>query len=273
MSPKGNGEAVDNGGADLEFRVCRGRPCWVPLSRAGADFVRLLDKECITQRQVLQDLGGAYTHGWVRDVRGWCDTPGIVYRHYRPGTGRWTAYLVACRRCAGCLRSRQGDWASRAGLECVAAERTWLVTFTLGPEARQEQRGAGVDPMESGPAHDAVTRFFDALRHSHGVRYVCVQEAHADGAPHWHALLHESRRRIRWREIKRLWSLGFIHAKLVNEHEHGYAAAYVAKYLTKAQGKRVRASRAYGMGLRGLIARKREAEADRTRVAGREVVA
>lgn len=253
LSPKGNGEAVDKRGADLEFRVCRGQPLFVPLSSRGAEFLRLLDKESITQR--LSYLGEQRKHGWVRDVRGWCQTPLALWPTYRPGYGSWTLYLVPCRKCAGCIRSRQGNWASRAGLECAVASRTWLVTLTLGPEARDALRASGAVPGDpASSAKGAVTLLFDRLRHSHGVRYLCALERHKDGTPHWHALVHEPARKLRYRDFQRQWGLGFIHAKLVREGEHGEAAAYVAKYLTKEAG-RVRASRRYGVHAASQIGR------------------
>lgn len=243
---------VDFRGADLSWEEVAGKWQLVPLSEAGEAFACLLDKESTTQRlsRDVKSLGDAYVHGWVRDVRGWCQRPLALWPAYRPGLGRWTAYLVQCRRCPGCRKSRQSDWASRAGLEMAVASRTWLLTLTLGAKARRAyQRAVAAGLPEQHHAH--LTRLLDRLRHSHGVRYLLVEERHKDGTPHWHALLHEGRRRLRYRELRTQWEAGFLHAVVIDRDNSAEAAVYVAKYVAKNPGRRVRASRAYGkLGLR-----------------------
>lgn len=259
LSPPIGGEppqGVDKGGADLSWECVGDKWQLVPLSAAGEALLGLLDKESTTQRlsKDLKVLGDAYVHGWVRDVRGWCQSPLAIWPNYRPGLGRWTAYIVQCRQCAGCRKSRQSDWASRAGLEAAVGSRTWLVTLTLGRKARRvlrKARAAGV----AHPYHAELTRLFDRLRHSHGVRYLMAEEAHKDGTPHWHALIHEGRRRLTYREIAQQWEAGFLHAKLVASRDHADAAAYVAKYVAKQTGRRVRASRSYGRAAASRLSR------------------
>lgn len=130
----------------------------------------------------------------------------------------------------------------------LIAERTWLVTFTLGPQARAALRVArAANPQALGEAPQHLSRLFDRLRHSHGVRYLCVREDHKSGEPHWHALIHQGARKLRYRDLRARWGLGFFHAKLVGKRVGGGdAASYVAKYATKANQGRVRASRGYG---------------------------
>lgn len=239
---------VDTGGADLSWEEVQGKWQLVPLSEAGQELVRLLDKREHNSEALngtLSALGEAYRYGWFRDVRGWCDTPLILWPKYRPGLGRWTAYAVACRSCPGCRKSRTADWASRAGIEMSFAKRNWLVTFTLGRAARralQRARAAG----EPGEAYAALTRLLDRFRHSHGLRYLLVEEQHKDGTPHWHALFHEMRRPLLYRELRGQWEAGFMHAVLASDAE---AAVYIAKYVAKNPGRRVRASRRYGRGV------------------------
>lgn len=214
---------------------------------------RLLDKESTTQRplrSVLSDLGEAYRWAGVRDARGWCESPLPLYPRYAPGLGRWLLLIVPCRRCSGCRRSKQRDWANRALTEIASSERTWLVTFTLGNEARAELRSASSDQNEVlGRFSRNLSALFDRLRHSHACRYMCVRENHKDGTPHWHALIHEGARKLRYRDLRRQWALGFFHAKLVGKGVGSSdACRYVAKYTTKADVGRIRASRAYGTG-------------------------
>lgn len=216
----------------------------MPLNALGEAVLGLLDKESITQRLnwAVTALGETYSRGWVRDVRGWCETPLVMWPDYKPGLGRWTAYIVQCRNCTGCRKSRQADWASRAGLEMAVAERTWLCTFTLGPKARRALQRVGVT-AEADRLNAVLTRLFDRLRHSHGIRYVCVSEPHKDGVPHWHALIHQGNRRLSYRDLRGQWGQGFFHAVIAPDAE---AAIYVAKYIAKHPGRRVRASRSYG---------------------------
>jgi hypothetical protein len=78
------------------------------------------------------------------------------------------------------------------------------------------------------------------------LRYLVVAEAHADGFPHLHALVHEVDRAIRWRDLVPEWRMGFMHARLVRDADA--AASYVTKYVTKALyfKYRIRASQHYG---------------------------
>ena len=70
-----------------------------------------------------------------------------------------------------------------------------------------------------------------------------VAEAHKDGYPHIHLLVHEVFQPIPKREIERQWPYGFTKVKLVQDQA---AANYVAKYLAKDMRTRVRASQHYG---------------------------
>lgn len=214
---------------------------------------RLLDKESTTQRPrkaVLSNLGDSYTYGGVRDARGWCETPLPLYPQYIAGLGRWLLYIVPCRRCNGCRRSKQRDWSNRALREIASSERTWLVTFTLGPEARSALRAdLATSRDEMNRLSRNLSGLFDRLRHSHACRYMCVRENHKDGTPHWHALIHERGRKLRYRQLRQQWGLGFFHAHLVGKGIGSVdACRYVSKYTTKANIGRIRCSRAYGTG-------------------------
>lgn len=226
---------------------------FVPHSAEGRlwlEAVGLLElKESTNQRRgtlterVARALGEHRSFGWVRDVRGWCHSPVALWPRYVKGLGLWTAYLCPCRRCVGCRRSRAASWTARATHEFGVSARTWLVTLTLGPVARARlRRAAATAEDRNGPAK-TLTRLLDRMRHSHGIRYLVAHEHHKDGTPHWHLLIHERERRVLYADIVRQWGLGFVHARLADAE----AAKYVAKYATKEQHGRVRASRGYGL--------------------------
>jgi hypothetical protein len=91
-----------------------------------------------------------------------------------------------------------------------------------------------------------ITRFIKRVRKSSRaeIRVLCVAEAHKDGFPHYHILIHQMGDvPVLHRTLKTGWSWGFNQYKLV---EDGRAASYVTKYLSKDVLARVRASLGYG---------------------------
>lgn len=68
-------------------------------------------------------------------------------------------------------------------------------------------------------------------------------EAHKDGTPHVHMLLHEAGSRILYDHLWPCWWQGFFHAKLADEK----SAYYVTKYVAKDLNHRIRASARYGL--------------------------
>lgn len=70
-------------------------------------------------------------------------------------------------------------------------------------------------------------------------------EAHADGFPHLHLLLHEYEGAATKRLLEEQWPLGISHWRLVNAHDHK-VPWYVAKYLTKSILAKPVASLRYG---------------------------
>lgn len=156
--------------------------------------------------------------------------------------------------------------------EIVTNERTWFVTLTLTPEhqarvtmlaARKDRRFDGLTEGEQfalraeilGPE---LTKWLKRLRataqrraDAQGqprpkIRYLWVFEAHKNGLPHVHALVHQVKGAgmVTYRDIVDTWPMGFAHAKLVDDPLKG--ARYVAKYITKAAMARIRASQRYG---------------------------
>lgn len=177
---------------------------------------------------------------------------------------------VPCRKCSACLKQRASMWSRRARAEvsaCVGGNRTWFVTLTVKPELRfilharcrqrQWKRGIDFDAMPpdeklkllSKQTGLLITLWLKRLRKKTqtSFRYLCVMEAHKDGFPHHHLLVHESTGRITERDIRLSWSEnGFAMAKLVPDDDGGKACWYVCKYLTKSALARVRASARYG---------------------------
>jgi len=92
-----------------------------------------------------------------------------------------------------------------------------------------------------------LTKYFKRLRKKGAqFRFVLVAEAHKDGYPHFHALLHEKGPMITKSTLQGEWPYGFTSAKLVKDDR---AALYVAKYLAKDARTRIRASLQYGQSV------------------------
>lgn len=244
--------------------------------------------------QVYKIAGKAITSGGTLvsrgtvdwDVSGRCSDPQYVEHHSRPSprpTDLGYAKMidvepgssapfrvrmwVPCRRCEQCLRHRAWLWRSRAEVEIHKANRTWLGTLTLAPEAHHNfltkarwialkkcveydrltdlqrfQRVTDVIGAE-------ITKYIKRLRHQSNapMRYLLVAEPHKSGLPHFHMLIHEvdPQKYLRHKLLKSQWHHGFSDFKLA-EQGSSKAAAYVAKYLSKSLLARVRASQAYG---------------------------
>lgn len=165
---------------------------------------------------------------------------------------------VACRKCAVCIRRRRRLWTVRAAAEISQANRTWFTTLTLQParlflaETVAKTRDIGYDERsqdEQDRARFAVVaeeiqRFLKRIRKNSKakLRYLCVQELHKSGQPHYHLLIHEVEGTLTKAVLQAAWRWGFSQAKLTDPR----TAIYVCKYLSKSEGARVRASLGYG---------------------------
>ena len=120
---------------------------------------------------------------------------------------------------------------------CEAIARKRDIKFDERPQEIREQSRFAVIVEE-------IQRFLKRIRKNSGakLRYICVQELHKSGAPHYHLLIHEVEGTLTKAVLQAAWQWGFSNAKLSEPHR----AIYVCKYLTKAQGSRVRASLGYG---------------------------
>lgn len=172
-----------------------------------------------------------------------------------------------CRKCPECLEHRRRLWTARAVDEIKAAQRTWFGTLTVSPDnrfrimlqAERERLRAGRETygqleaseqfrLFAGALNRDVTKFLKrcrAIAPGH-LRYLLVMEAHKDGFPHAHILIHEVGEPITKRRLEDQWRLGFSHWRLVGDSPQ--AATYVCKYLNKSALTRVRASQRYGRG-------------------------
>lgn len=169
---------------------------------------------------------------------------------------------VMCRKCDTCLRARSRFWTARAIYEVDHAPRTWFATFTVNPywrwkfetEIMLEQ--VGCDPWDFAHHQSKIskelTKYFKKIRRKgYQFRYLLVTEAHADGYPHFHALIHEvyGASPLRKRLLEENWGKGFTSFKLVGNDQietSTKASRYVCKYLQKDTRARVRASQGYG---------------------------
>lgn len=193
---------------------------------------------------------------------------GIVPGQERAPPAVLTAVVsVRCRKCPECLNAKRRLWSARAFTEVERSVRTWFGTLTVAPEHRfraqllAERRSltARREPLEaltelerfkaiSACLVPEVTKWFKRVRKSHAdnsLRYLLVAEAHKDGFPHFHLLLHERGQPVTKRTLEAQWSIGHSHWRLVpagNETQ----VRYVTKYIAKDFQTRVRASKSYG---------------------------
>lgn len=189
--------------------------------------------------------------------------------HLVPGLTKVTLTVelaTRCRRCGWCLRRRASKWrfAALAELE-QASGRSWFGTLTFSPDWRfriraKASRAAAakgedlerIEPTDrfrylANAGGELVTKWLKRVRKESGaaLRYLLVVEAHKDGTPHFHVMVHEQNASEPVRELtlRRQWSHGFSKFNLVKDR---IAAAYVTKYLSKSLMARVRASVRYG---------------------------
>lgn len=164
------------------------------------------------------------------------------------GQKMWLEIDTPCRKCRVCMNNRRILWTRRAKLEIRAALRTWFMTFTVNPHYRFmfSVKTGSRDYMDThGIISKELTKYFKRLRKKGAqFRFVLVAEAHKDGYPHFHALLHECADPITKSRLQAEWPYGFTTAKLVKDEA---AAHYVAKYLAKDARTRIRASLHYGL--------------------------
>lgn len=216
-----------------------------------------------------------FTYEW--DIAGRCQRPHPVelYAAPSPRTGKYIfvgpghpkplriILHTRCRKCDACLRQRRLLWTDRARNECSLATRTWFGTMTLKPAertlclARVREREArqctDFDALAPGEQFTALhrdigrelTKWLKRVRKASEaqLRYLLVAEAHQDGFPHYHCLIHERSGMVGERTLREKWDHGFSMFKLVHDRKE---AAYVCKYLSKSARARVRASGAYG---------------------------
>lgn len=214
---------------------------------------------------------------WEWDASGDCESPvsrdlmgqpvikSPASHKWRTGADGLPARLllhVRCRKCGCCLQHRRRLWRERARAELRQADRTWFGTLTYSPEeyfralshARVAAEAAGC-PLGDMQHRDRyllavlnrhVTLMLKRLRESAGTqfRYLLVAERHKSGNVHFHALIHELSEfaPVRKSALDAQWPHGFCQWRLATPA----AAAYIAKYATKALCGRIRASQNYG---------------------------
>lgn len=170
----------------------------------------------------------------------------------------WLDMTVRCRKCEPCLAHRRRLWQARIITEIMASQRTWFGTLTLRPEEHylSECRSPGdlsvlSEQQKTLALHkangDLLTRYIKRVRASSKgqLRLCLVMEPHKSGLPHYHALVHEPNHgEVLKSTLQRHWPHGHSSWKLVSDQKRG--SWYVAKYLSKTVGARVRASKNYG---------------------------
>ena len=173
-----------------------------------------------------------------------------------------------CRKCDACRKAKAAYWKLRAMAEIGRSARTWFVTLTWRPEDRiraeysmADQSAVGAERFRQllravSPATNLwLQRLRKGLRTEGespvSFRYLLVWEAHSDGFPHAHLLIHERAGQVLTkRRIQREWKAGFSNCRLVSSPDPAdlhKAAAYTCKYIAKTMLVRVRASSRYGL--------------------------
>lgn len=170
----------------------------------------------------------------------------------------WVDLDTRCRQCPECIAHRKRLWRARILAELNASQRSWFGTLTLRPEehylseCRSGKNFSVLSEQEKLLAlHEAnadeITRYWKRVRkNSEGnLRLAMVVEPHKSGLPHYHAVVHEKHgSTVTKATLQNQWTLGFTQWRVVDNNE--CASWYVAKYLTKTVGARVRASKQYG---------------------------
>lgn len=164
------------------------------------------------------------------------------------GRARYIDIGTPCRKCTVCLKNRSKLWTKRARYEIIHSQRTWFATLTINPYWRFQfslRSGSRNFHASHREISKEITKYFKRLRKA-GLkfRYLCVTEAHKDGYPHIHMLMHEGATPLRKAELQHEWQFGYSSFKLVKDPG---AVGYVTKYLTKDSRTRVRASQHYGL--------------------------
>lgn len=171
----------------------------------------------------------------------------------KDGDRRYIDIDVPCRKCERCLQNRRRLWRNRMIREVQQSNRVWFGTITINPHNRfvfSVRAGSRDYHASHKEISKEVTKYFKRLRKKgHRFRYVVVAEAHKDGYPHLHMLVHEVSAPIPKRVLQDEWPFGFTTFKLVNNLD---AVHYVAKYLAKDARTRIRASLRYGQSARDL---------------------
>lgn len=234
---------------------------WKPRSVFASDAGHLADLGATMHRP------GQFTLDVSRD----CSNPRHVEVSYtdqhRSKFRTWRGnveYTVACRQCPNCLSRRRRHWQARIVKELRQADRSWFGTLTVEPEkqhlamlrAERDSLRRGVPWRELNEQQRFVavvkaiapelTLWIKRVRKNSGahIRYCLVAESHKSGLPHFHVVIHHRVVPVRYKTLREAWSLGFSDFKLVDENHN--VARYLAKYLAKALGSRVRASARYG---------------------------
>lgn len=192
----------------------------------------------------------------------------------------WMDIEARCRKCPACLRARARMWTERAIAELRAASRSWMGSLTLSADQQHLMMCRASTRLKNGAVRWSSLTEDEQLAERHReisreitlwikrvrkrscarLRFFIVMERHKSGLPHYHLLVHEGAVPVGKRVLQEEWPLGFSNFKLV-EMESGAqsrTARYVAKYLTKANEARVRASVGYGNPPWGIVAPQRE---------------
>ncbi len=271
--------------ADYAFRASAAGLDTLPLHGQG-------DLACTSPKFLeLRGVGSILLHRLAEDASptgpDYADGWGYLQGFRSPATR--TVYIsVRCRKCPACLDHKRRLWTARSICETRVATRTWFGTMTVAPVHRfrfkamaertvqrsRNERFSSLTPSERTKAIASellpeVTKWLKRVRKQSAARfrYLLVVEAHADGFPHLHLLLHEQGQPVTKACLDGQWKLGFTQFRLIDQGDVR-AVGYVCKYLSKSPQTRIRASRAYGKPDLGLLTERLQSILSATRGTG-----
>lgn len=241
------------------------------------DYIELgpLDRATLKMAQQIALRGGQksatlFEAGWQPA----CDAPARIARAVR-GSHRQRSVEVCfsapCRRCPKCLAIKARDWRGRIMAEVARAARrglrSWVVALTFDPV----HLAGIVTRVPAGTPPDRYSEVVNSLAWPHVSAWIkrlrvgaatlggrdkrtwppanFVYSAFCEfgsktGRLHYHLVMHETAPGgLQKRQLEQTWR-SFVHPRLI--HWERGTAAYVTKYVSKALGPRVHASKGYG---------------------------
>lgn len=217
-----------------------------------------ISSDCSTPRRVLYYAKG---HNRLFHKEQWT-TATVLWETFPYRAGMEVLLITRCRVCESCRRQSRRAWMRRCIVEYSYASRCWLGTLTLRPFEHWRFTNIAIAACAAksvvfetlslkeqlSEIHAVISReitlMFKRLRKAgYKFRYLSVLETHKSGLPHYHLMIFERGTPVPKVDLEKNWSHGFSSFRLVNDQR---GACYAAKYISKTNVARVRASVGFG---------------------------